>query len=92
MNASKRHIRIFLKDGFQPGSIYGDDVDTVLIAIQGHVKPSNIGFESLGKPLEGDYMEMTSNLKVDLDSSRAQFLHEGQILVVVGAYDKSSLH
>ncbi|MCY1299180.1 hypothetical protein D9M70_486990 [compost metagenome] len=92
MSASKRHIRIFLKDGFQPGCIYGDDVDTVLKAIQGHTKPSAIGFEQFGKPLEGDYMEMTSSLRIELDGSRAQHLHEGQILVVVGAYNKANLH
>jgi hypothetical protein len=92
MSNSSRHIQIFLKDGFQPGTVHGDDVDTVLKAIEGHTKPSTIGFEQGGKPLEGDYMEITSNLRVVLDANRAQYFHEGQILVVVGAYNKSNLH
>lgn len=92
MSSSERHIKILLNDGFQPGIIAGDDVDTVLKAIEGHTKPSTIRFEQNGKPLAGDYMEMISNIRVQLDASRAQFLHTGQILVVVGAYNKANLH
>jgi hypothetical protein len=88
MNASGRYIRIFRKDGSQPGAVHGDDVDTVLKALQGHIKPSTIGFEQSGKVLEGDYFEVSSSFRVELDSNRFQYFHEGQILVVVGAYDK----
>lgn len=92
MNASGRYIRIFLKDGFQPGVVHGDDVDTVLKALEGHTKPSTIGFEQFGKVLEGDYLEVTASLRVELDSNRFQYFRVGQILVVVGAYDKNKLH
>lgn len=92
MSNPSRHVQIFLKDGFRVGSLHGDDVDTVLKAVEGHTKPSKIGFDQGGKPLEGDYMEITSTLRVALDANRAQHFHVGQVLVVIGAYNKENLH
>ncbi|SDZ62670.1 hypothetical protein [Pseudomonas salomonii] len=81
MRNQSRKIEIFLKDGFQVGTIKAGDVDTVLRAIEGHSAPSPIIFKQGDDVLKGVYSEITSGLIVPLDQVRTQYFHKEQILV-----------
>jgi hypothetical protein len=81
LNNQSRKIEIYLKDGFFVGLINASDVNTVLKAIEGHTKPSPLILEKAGKKVEGEYLEITSNLSVPLDEARTQFFHKEQIII-----------
>jgi hypothetical protein len=77
-----RKIEIYLKDGFLVDVIKARDVETVLRALEGRTKPSEVKFEMGGKLLEGEYLEVFSFVIVPLDERRQQFFNEGQILLL----------
>jgi len=77
-----RKIEIYLKDGFFVDVIKARDVGTVLRALEGRTKPSEVKFEIGGELLEAEYLEVTSFAIVPLDERRQQFFNEGQILLL----------
>ncbi len=80
MKNQSRKIEIFLKDGFFVGVIKAGDVDNVLKAIEGHSMPSSIAYEKEGKLMDAEFLEITSGLRVSLDTCRTQYFHKEQIL------------
>jgi len=82
MRNQSRKIEIYLKDGFLVDVIKARDVETVLRALEGRTKPSEVKFEMGGELLEGEYLEVISFVIVPLDERRQQFFNEGQVLLL----------